>query len=174
MAALEDRAIAVLIFVFAVPNAVPLPPGVSTLLGSPLLFLTAQLALRRRAWLPPFIARRTMDRRHFAALVGRVAPLLGKAERLLRPRLELLVRPPFENLIGLICFVLAIILFLPIPMGNMPPAIAICIFALAILERDGAWVLLGLLATAAAIAIVWGVLFALLESGLLLFGKLFH
>ena len=32
---------------------------------------------------------------------------------------------------------LALILFLPIPFGNMLPALAICLFSLAILERDG-------------------------------------
>ena len=57
---------------------------------------------------------------------------------------------------------------LPIPMGNMPPAIAICLFSLAILDRDGVWVLAGLCATAASIAIVWGVLFALIKGALLL------
>jgi hypothetical protein len=49
-------------------------------------------------------------------------------------------------------------------MGNMPPVIAICLFALAILERDGVWVLAGLCATVASVAIVWGVLFALFRS----------
>jgi hypothetical protein len=53
-------------------------------------------------------------------------------------------------------------------MGNMPPAIAICLFSLAILDRDGVWVLAGLCATAASIAIVWGVLFALIKGALLL------
>jgi hypothetical protein len=39
-------------------------------------------------------------------------------------------------------------------MGNMSPAIAICQFALAILEREGFWGLAGLGATIAAVAIV--------------------
>ena len=94
-----------------------------------------------------------------------------RAERLLRPRLQTLARPPFEYLLGAICLLLSIILFLPIPMGNIPPAIAICLFALAILERDGVWVLAGLCASAAAVAIVWGVLFALLRSALFLMSR---
>jgi hypothetical protein len=77
-----------------------------------------------------------------------------------------------EYLIGVICLLLSIVLFLPIPMGNMPPAIAICLFALAILEGDGIWVLAGFVASFAAVAIVWGVLFALIESGLFLFSRL--
>jgi hypothetical protein len=172
--ALEDRAMGALIFAFAVPNAVPLPPGASSILGAPLLFLTAQLALGRTPWLPKVIAERSMDRAHFAAVVHRIAPWLARAERLLQPRLETLTQPPFEYLIGIICLLLSIILFLPIPFGNMPPAIAICLFALALLERDGIWVIAALFASIAAITIVWGVLFALFESALFLLARLFH
>ncbi len=161
-----------LIFVFAIPNAMPLPPGASSILGAPLLFLTAQLALGRRPWLPKLIADRSMDRVHFASIVQRVAPWLARAERLLRPRLEMLALPPFENVIGVICLLLSIILFLPIPFGNMPPAVAICLFALGILERDGIWIIAGVAATVVAITIVWGVLLALFESGLYLLSRM--
>jgi len=81
--------------------------------------------------------------------------------------------PPAEYLIGAVCFVLAIILFLPIPMGNMPPAVAICLFALAILERDGIWAIIGMGAAIAAIAVVWGVLFALFEGGVFMVTRFF-
>jgi hypothetical protein len=56
-------------------------------------------------------------------------------------------------------------------MGNIPPATAICVFSLAILERDGLWVLAGLAVTAASVAILWGVLFALLKGALLLLAQ---
>jgi len=170
--ALRDRAIGALIFVFALPNIIPMPPGASSILGAPLLFLTAQLTFARRPWLPKVIAAGSVDRAHFAATVQRLAPWLGRVERLLRPRMTALARPPFEYLIGGVCLFLSIILFLPIPMGNMPPAIAICLFSLAILERDGLWVLAGLCAAAASIAIVWGVLFALIKGALLLLARI--
>jgi hypothetical protein len=170
-AALHDRAIGAMILVFALPNVVPMPPGTSAILGLPLLFLTAQLTLGLRPWLPKAIAGRSIDRLHFAAVVRRIAPWMVRAERLLRPRLQTLARPPFEYLVGAICLLLSIILFLPIPMGNIPPAIAICLFALAILERDGVWVLAGLCVSAAAVVIVWGVLFALLQSALFLISR---
>jgi hypothetical protein len=170
---LQDRAIGAMIFVFALPNIIPLPPGASSILGAPLLFLTAQLALGRKPWLPATIARRSIDRLHLEAVVGRIGPWLTRGERLLRPRLQFLARPPMEYLIGAICFLLAVILFLPIPMGNIPPAIAISIFALAILERDGLWVIAGLCTTIVAIAIIWGVLFALFESALFVFQRAF-
>jgi hypothetical protein len=171
LAALHDRAIGALIFVFALPNIIPMPPGASAVLGTPLLFLTAQLTFGRGPWLPTFITARSMDRTQFAAVVHRVAPWLERAERLLRPRISVLARPPFEYVIGGICLILSTILFLPIPMGNMPPAIAICLFSLAIIERDGVWVLGALCATGASIFIIWGVLFALFKGAVLLLAR---
>jgi hypothetical protein len=172
LTALQERAIGALIFVFAFPNVLPLPPGASSLLGAPLLFLTAQLAIGMNPWLPKFITGRSIDRNHFAAIVHRIAPWLARAESLLRPRMEVLAVPPFEYLIGAICLLLSIILFLPVPLGNMPTAFAICILALAILERDGVWVLAGLCAAAVSVAIVWGVLYAVLQSALLLLSRI--
>ncbi|MBB6253530.1 exopolysaccharide biosynthesis protein [Nitrospirillum iridis] len=168
LTALSDRAVGALIFVFAVPNVLPTPPGTSAVLGLPLVFLTAQLALGRRPWLPRFIAGRSLARKDFAALMAKVAPWLAKAERMLKPRLGALTRPPAENAVGALCFLLALILFLPIPLGNMLPALAICLVALGVLERDGVWVLLGLGTAVAAVTVVWGVLLALLKSGLFL------
>jgi hypothetical protein len=60
---------AALLFVFAVANVLPMPPGTSTILGAPLVFLAAQLAVGRQPWLPAFIADRTMTRADFARLV---------------------------------------------------------------------------------------------------------
>jgi hypothetical protein len=163
-AALGDRALAALLFVFAVPNAIPSPPGLSTVLGVPLLFLSAQLLLGRKAWLPEFIAKRSMARADFEVLMGRVLPWLERAERLLRPRLIGLALPPMEYALGFICLVLAVILVLPIPLGNNPPAFAIALIALGILERDGLWVLAGLCVSALSLTVVSGVLLAILKA----------
>ena len=164
--ALGDRALAALIFVFALPNVFPTPPGASAVLGTPLVFLTAQLALGRRLWLPEFVRERSLPFQDFQALVWRAAHWLVRAEGLLRPRASRLVDPPMEYLVGLLCFVLAAILTLPIPLGNIPPAIALSLFALGILEKDGAWVATGFLVAAIALGIVSGMFFALLEASL--------
>lgn len=163
-AALGDRALAALLFVFAVPNAIPSPPGLSTVLGVPLLFLSAQLLLGRKAWLPEFIAKRSMTKTDFQVLMGRVLPWLERAEKLLRPRLSGLALPPMEYALGFICLMLAVILVLPIPLGNNPPAFAIALIALGILERDGLWVLAGLGVTALSLTVVSGILLAIFTA----------
>jgi hypothetical protein len=174
LAALGDRAIGALLFVFAFPNVLPTPPGTSTVLGAPLIFLAAQLAFGWRPWLPAIVARRSMAQTDFAALVQRIAPWLERAEKLLRPRWSGLARPPMEHAVGAVCLLLALILVLPIPLGNMLPALALCLLALGVLERDGLWVLAGLGTAVAAIAVAWGVVFALVKTALFLLPQILN
>jgi hypothetical protein len=169
--ALGERAFGALLFLFAVPNVLPAPPGTSAVLGAPLVFLATQLCLGRQAWLPEVVAQRSMTRADFARLVGRIGPWLARAERLLRPRWGALTRPPAERAIGFVCLLLALVLVLPIPLGNVLPALAISVLALGLLARDGLWVLIGVAATAAALALVSGVVFALVKATLYLFTK---
>ena len=164
--ALEHRAVGALMFIFAVPNAIPVPPGVSAVLGAPLIFLSFQMMFGQRPWLPRLITDRSLSRVDFEKVVNLTAPWLAKAERLMRPRYQFLARPPAEYLIGTICLVLAIILFLPIPLGNMLPAFTICVLALGILERDGLWIAFGVACAIAAVVIVWGVVIALAWAAL--------
>ncbi|CAA0112989.1 Uncharacterised protein [Starkeya nomas] len=170
--AMQERAFGPLMLVFALPNVLPTPPGTSSVLGAPLVFLAAQLALGRRPWLPPIIARRSIARKDFAAFVAKATPWLAKAERLLRPRLGGLAHPPAEYVVGLMCFVLAVVLVLPIPLGNMLPALAICILALGILERDGVWILVGMALAIASLGVVSGVVWAFVKAGLFLLRSL--
>ena len=170
--ALEHRAIGALLFIFAVPNAIPVPPGVSAVLGAPLIFLSFQLMIGRRPWLPRIITDRSLSRVDFERVVDLAAPWLAKAERLMRPRFEFLAKPPAEYLVGAVCLLLSIILFLPIPLGNMLPAFTICVLALGVLERDGVWIGIGIACAIAAVVIVWGVMLALLWGALFVLGNL--
>ena len=169
LAALGDRAIGALLFIFAFPNVLPTPPGTSAILGAPLLFLAAQLAFGRPPWLPAIITKRSMSRDDFQSLFRRISPWLARAEKLLKPRLSSLALPPMEYLIGLVCLLLATLLVLPIPLGNMLPALAISLIALGVLERDGLWVLAGMVTAGLAIVVVSGVVFALIKTGIYLF-----
>ena len=165
LAALGDRALGALLFIFAFPNVLPMPPGTSTLLGAPLIFLAAQLMLGRGPWLPAVLSRRSLAHADFAVLVRRVVPGLQRAERLLRPRLPWVARPPMEYALGAVCLLLALVLVLPIPLGNMLPALAISLIALAVLERDGLWALAGLVVAVVSAVVVSGVVFALVKAG---------
>lgn len=160
MEATGARAIGALILLFAAPNVLPTPPGTSSILGMPLVYLTAQLMLGRLPWLPKFISERSIYRADFIGMMDRAAPLLARAEKLLKPRFSLLVSAPAERVVGTICFILAMILLLPIPLGNMLPALAICLFAFGILEKDGLWIIAGAVLSAVSLVIVSGVVWA--------------
>ncbi|MDP3340954.1 exopolysaccharide biosynthesis protein [Frigidibacter sp.] len=163
---LQARAFGALLLVFALPNVLPAPPGTSGILGLPLLYLAAQMMLGKPAWLPAFISKRSMLREDFGALITRVTPMLMRAERLLVPRLPALSTPLAQQLVGGLCLVLAIVLVLPIPLGNMLPAFAICLIALGILERDGAWILGGSATGLLALLIVYGVIYAMIRAAM--------
>ena len=165
---LGGRGRAALILIFAFPNVLPAPPGLSGVLGLPLLYLSFQMMMGRLPWLPRFIGERSLSRERFAQLVENLGPWLARAERLLRPRLPFLVNPVAERILGVLCLVLAAVLSLPIPFGNMLPAFAICLIALGMLERDGVWVVIGTLVGLGALTIVAGIVYTLIKSGLFL------
>lgn len=164
--AMEGRAIAALLFIFAFPNILPSPPGLAAVLGLPLVYLAFQLMLGRAPWLPGFIAGRSMSTEAFRLVVARAAPVLNRAERMLKQRCWPLVSPGMERVLGFVCLALAILLSLPVPLGNLLPAAAVCIIALALLERDGLWVGLGLATTVAAFAWVGGIAYGLVKSAI--------
>jgi hypothetical protein len=97
-------------------------------------------------------------------LTTKLSPILQRAERILRPRLTLLLHPVPERIVGAACLLLAIILFLPIPFGNIPPAWAIAAFALGILERDGLATVVGWLGTIGSLLILAAVSSAIIAG----------
>lgn len=162
--AMDARAMGALLLIFALPNVLPSLPGTSGILGLPLVYLTSQMMLGRLPWLPKFIANRSLPRESFAALIDRVEPWLARSERFLLPRLGWLVHARAERVIGGVALLLSVILILPIPLGNMLPALAICLFALGLMEHDGVWVIAGMAVSVIATSVVAGVLYALAKS----------
>ena len=173
--ALGDRGFGVLLFIFALPNLVPVNiPLLSAVLGLPLVLLAAQLSYgRHKPWFPHWLTGQTLPRQGFDAVVARALPALERAERLLRPRLSVLLSWTGERLIGIAILVLALVLTLPIPFANWLPACAIAIIGLAIVEKDGVAVLVGLAVGVASLAVAATVVIGLVKAALLLFANVF-
>ncbi|WP_170269178.1 exopolysaccharide biosynthesis protein [Rhizobium laguerreae] len=163
-----DRAISALMLIFALPNAFPTPPGTSAVLGAPLVFLAAQLTFGLKPWLPKVIADRSMRREDFETIVGRIHRWLAWAERMLKPRLAIFAEPPAEYLAGAACLLLSIVLLLPVPLGNILPAVTISVFAFGILGRDGLFALIGFVMTAVSLVVAGGVIYGLVKAGIYL------
>ncbi|WP_410216907.1 exopolysaccharide biosynthesis protein [Paracoccus sp. (in: a-proteobacteria)] len=145
MSALRDRGLIGLLLILAFANAIPSPPGTSTVLGLPMLYLSWQMMRGGMPWLPQFLAVRSFDIDHFRTIVSRAMPYLNRIERLLRPRIPPFSAPAAFRLLGAMCLLLSIVLVLPIPFGNLLPAAAIALICLGALERDGIWIAGGVL-----------------------------
>lgn len=156
--ALADRSFAALLAVFAAFNLLPLPPGTSTILGIPLVIVSAQMMLgRSEAWLPSFVLRKEISHAHFDYAIRKLVPWLQWLERFVRPRYWPIPRAQTDIVIGLIAFILAIAVTVPIPLGNWLPAFASAIIALALSERDGVLLGIGFTVGALSLAIIFGV-----------------
>lgn len=162
--AMSARAFGAMLLIFALPNTIPNIPGTSAILAIPLLYLSGQMLTGRPPHLPQAIAGRSVAREDFTRVVARLTPALARAERLLRPRLNAMVSPMAQRLIGALCMILSIVLILPVPFGNMLPAFALSVIALGLLERDGLWVLSGVIVAILSLVIVSGVIWALIRT----------
>ena len=172
--ALEDRGFGVLLLIFALPNLVPLNiPLLSAVLGLPLVLIAAQLTYgRHEPWFPDWLKERSFPRDSFNAVVLRTLPALERIERLLKPRLTVLLSWTGERLVGAAILILAIVLTLPIPFGNWLPAFAIAIIGLAVAEKDGVAVLFGLVTGVVSLFIAGAVVIGLVKAALLLLSSL--
>ncbi len=93
-------------------------------------------------------------------LIQKSLPWLMKLEKLVKPRLDKITTRSFERLAGGLMLILALLIALPIPLGNLPLGIAMAVLALAITERDGIVMITGWLFTIFALCY-----FAALISG---------
>lgn len=149
MAEVGPHAHGAAIFLLSLPEAMPLPvPSASAILGVPLVVIAAHLAIfGEGSGLPARIRGWAVPAETVRAVAARVAPVLGRAERMSHPRWHALAER--ERLIGAVSLFLSLTLLLPIPFMNMAPATCLALLAWGMIQRDGAFVLAGLIGTAA-------------------------
>jgi hypothetical protein len=166
LSAVGERSFGALLVILAIPNMVAgLIPGLSMLLGLPLLLVSVQLLVgAEKPWLPRRLARLEIKRADLRRIVERTRKTLRRLERALRPRLEFLTASWAERLIGLGCVALSILVFLPIPFANLVPATGILLFGFAMLERDGLMALVAFGIVGLSAALFSGVAFAFIAA----------
>lgn len=165
--AFGPRAFGAILLIFAAACALPLPPGSSTILGAPLVLLAPQVALGSRApWLPRGIRHRGISTSQLRQVFQKIIPGLAKVEKVSRPRLEFLFGRIGDRVIGAVCTILALVLILPIPLGNLLPAAAVSLLSLALVTRDGFLAIIGYLlalASAGVLVIAAGIVMSALR-----------
>jgi len=153
-----DRAFGLLILLLLLPS---LLPGLASVFGTPILILGIQMGIGMRApRLPGFISRMTIRRSDLLRLSSISSSWLKRIERYVRPRPGVFVSPFGDRVVGWLSTYVAIMLILPGPGTNGPPAFGNIIMALGLVEHDSRVIGIGVVAT------VLGCLFATVVLGL--------
>lgn len=157
--ALGDRSFAALLVFFALLNMIPLPPPSSAILGFPMVIVAAQLMYgSKRAWLPKFMMNKSLTAEQFKAVMERLIPFLIRLETYIRPRYWPFWRRRGDRVVGAMALFLAIIVTLPIPLGNWLPAFSTALLGLSLSERDGIVFGIGTVVGIGSIAVIVAVI----------------
>jgi hypothetical protein len=153
---LGERAFGFLVLILAVPNFIPVPIGVGGVMGVLVIYVGAQMLLGfQHPWLLRSMRKHGMQRARVERFIARLTPLLRSLEHVCRPRLEALTRQPADRISGFLLVLVGILLALPIPFTNYVFGVLLVVYAVALIERDGAALIVAWLASVAvAIALV--------------------
>ena len=158
LAGLGRRAFGMLLFDSVLPAFIPITIG-GAISGPLVMLIGVQLCIGlRRPWLPEFVASRGPHRHALARFDRLISPWLARLEHLVRPRLTAVLDHRLAGVVtGVLLLLLGLLLSLPIPLTNYLFGVLLLAFALALLERDGAMMLVAWIAGAIAVGI-FGVL----------------
>jgi hypothetical protein len=137
-------------------------PGLSIVAGLLLMIPAFQMMIGNTAPVfPRRIAAHPLPAKRLAAVLQRSMPALRYLEHVVHPRWHTPVEVT-KRTVGAVVFMLSVTLvFIPLPLSNVVPALVIALLSLAYLEEDGVLLAIVLLTAvitlAAAAAAVWSV-----------------
>ena len=169
--AFGDRAFGLLILLLCLPG---LLPGMASIFGTPMLILGVQMGLGfRQPKLPGFIARQSLKRTDVMRLSSGSSKMLARVERYVRPRPGPFTNNTADKVVGWLTAYAALMLILPGPGTNGPPAFGTIIMSLGVVENDSKVVGIGILATILANVFATAVLIAIVWFGVEALGYIF-
>jgi len=132
--AFGDRAFGILSLLLLLPG---LLPGMASVFGTPLLVLGVQMGLGLRTpKLPGILKRQSIKRTDLLRLASASSKGLKRIEKFVKPRPGFFTSPMGERIIGWLTAYVAIMLILPGPGTNGPPAFGNIVMALGLIEHD--------------------------------------
>ena len=162
--AMRDRSFGAFLLAFSIPCILPLPPFTTIVLGIPLVLITWQMVLGRgEIWLPKFLTNRSVSGEKFKDWTKKGMKTLLFIEKAVKPRDWSLMRnPSIERAVAIFMFCVAVLVVLPIPLGNWLPAFAVAIFGASLSQRDEVWLKRSLILSVisfivAGIVVIFGV-----------------
>ncbi|MEO0607917.1 MAG: exopolysaccharide biosynthesis protein [Pseudomonadota bacterium] len=152
---LEERAFGAMLFILALPCAIPFLYGVPQVVSLPMLALTLQmLSGREEPWLPAKFGQRMIPKASLERTSRFGRKWFGWLEIISHPRLTFLTGKAMERVLALFLTAFCASILVPLPLTNSTPALAVAIVAFGLMARDGILVLLGVLLGSAWIAIL--------------------
>lgn len=151
------RGFGLFMIVLALPTLIPvLPPGSAAAIGLLYIILAVQMLIGlERPWLPRRARAFRLSDRAVASLRNRGVPLLRRIERFSRPRAMMLDERIVLRLVAAVLLVLGVILLSPLPFLNTLPALSALILGVGLLNRDGVFLLVGVLLAVLVLTIIW-------------------
>lgn len=125
-------------------------PGVPTFLAAIIALVAVQKLFGRKSlWLPAIVGRRQVDSASLRKSVRKLRGIAGFLDRHFHGRMVWLTGPPFSQVTaGIVLLLCAGVPLLEVlPFASSGPMLAIAIFGLAVLVRDGALMLAALAIT---------------------------
>lgn len=164
---LHGRVFGVMLFLVALVSLVPLP-GAGTILGILPMLIGIQMVIGlQRPWLPKRVLGYRMDKAKVVQGLVFLNEYIGPFERFAKPRWEWMFNPIMDRVNGLVIIVAAVPIMIPAPLSNLPPALALMILGIALVEEDGVLVIVSWAIIAFAYLLLLGL------YGTLLFGMIF-
>lgn len=143
---LEERAFGAMLFILALPCAIPFLYGVPQVVSLPMMALTLQmLAGREEPWLPEKFGKRMINKAGLTRTSRFGRKWFGWLEVISHPRLTFLTGKAMERVIALFLTAFCASILVPLPLTNSTPAIAVAIVSFGLMARDGILVILGLI-----------------------------
>lgn len=157
MSQLRERSFGTIMFLLAL---FAVAPGISVLAGALLMIPACQLiAGHATPVFPKSIAARRLPTRHLVLMMSRAIPVLRQMERAIHPRMPTPVAATRRVVGAVVLLLSASLVFTPIPLSNIVPALVIALISLAYLQEDGLLLMIALIVAAivlaGAAAIVW-------------------
>lgn len=147
-----------LLLLLAMPCLLPVP-GVGTVLGIGMAALAVAMWRGHCApRMPERVAELELPRHWAQRVLVSLASAYAVASRYARARLSHFASPDRQSGIAIAVGLTAAIIVMPIPFGNVLPALALSLIGLGLVFRDGVAVLLGLLMSGVALIATTGLL----------------
>ncbi|HEY5971859.1 MAG TPA: exopolysaccharide biosynthesis protein [Pseudoxanthomonas sp.] len=134
-----------LTLVFLIPVSIP---GVSTVFGAAILLVGISRLIGRPLWLPARLKQKSLPAEKLRPGLQAGMTWVRRLEKISRPhRLRMLVDGRAPALVNNLAFILAALLLMApfgfVPFSNTLPALALLLYAIGFIQRDGGAVLLG-------------------------------